>query len=588
MADAEPSWTKTAGTPEKARSGLQVDSSSSNQIKDVIQDLFQIQSAAHGYAGPQTQQELVRLITRLVGSLSTLSNDASTLQTQIPPEIIDYVDEGRNPDIYTREFVELVQKGNQYLKGKSEAFTGFRDALAHEITKAWPDMKKDVENVDFSTALVSYVAEPYVFDSLVSKTDKMPAYRNIIINLVSQFDILNIPEYAPPAPLDDPFSAPPALADKSLVSCYIPIYPLSQFWLSYSISAPHPPKALYYFKLFINGACVVSWGCGEENGFKGKTTYGLFDSGNRWMGEPGVDVRAFTFACGTSTRHAMHGIPGQMMEVRVYRSCGRKRIRPELEDFKAIIARSGNQSQPPQLKSSKGQSKNLPGGINLLNAGVLPDDHPRRFYAYSLLDPLDQPFATFRWYYRSWPQLEALGVTRPLQSPRQNEADPHMASSHPNDGPSELDLRITSPPSPPESLIDQTLSPSSISDISPLTIRSLSLPATPLIDLPPRHSAVSSPLKCAESAAALPPCSSAAVSQSRFAQLVRGSSRSPSPPKRNDSVRPSSPARLRRTASMGALVGAVQNAMKRHGRGSQETSSEELVERVHAVAGKKE
>lgn len=57
------------------------------------------------------------------------------------------MDEGRNPDIYTREFIELVQKGNQYLKGKSEAFTGFRDALADEMMKAWPEMKKDVEEV---------------------------------------------------------------------------------------------------------------------------------------------------------------------------------------------------------------------------------------------------------------------------------------------------------------------------------------------------------------------------------------------------------------------------------------------------------
>ncbi|KAL8920727.1 MAG: hypothetical protein Q9208_006057 [Pyrenodesmia sp. 3 TL-2023] len=118
-----------------------------DQVKDVIQDLFQIQAAAHGYAGPQTEQELVRLITQLVGSLSTLSNDASTLSTRIPPEIIDYVDQGRNPDIYTREFVELVQKGNQYLKGKSEALSGFRDALADEMTKAWPEMQNDVEAV---------------------------------------------------------------------------------------------------------------------------------------------------------------------------------------------------------------------------------------------------------------------------------------------------------------------------------------------------------------------------------------------------------------------------------------------------------
>ncbi|KAL8709149.1 MAG: hypothetical protein Q9220_006029 [cf. Caloplaca sp. 1 TL-2023] len=117
------------------------------QIKDVIQNLFQIQVATQYYAGPQTQQELVRLITRLSASLVTLSNDAETIPTRVPPEIIDYVDDGRNPDIYTREFVELVQKGNQYLKGKSEAFTGFRDALADEMVKAWPEMKMDVDKV---------------------------------------------------------------------------------------------------------------------------------------------------------------------------------------------------------------------------------------------------------------------------------------------------------------------------------------------------------------------------------------------------------------------------------------------------------
>ncbi|KAL8810400.1 MAG: hypothetical protein Q9223_002468 [Gallowayella weberi] len=118
-----------------------------DQIKDVIQDLFQIQVATHNYAGPQTQQELVQLITQLAGSLSELSNNASTLPNLIPPEIVEYVDDGRNPDIYTREFVELVQKSNQYLKGKSEAFADFSSALAEEMVRAWPEMKTDVNNV---------------------------------------------------------------------------------------------------------------------------------------------------------------------------------------------------------------------------------------------------------------------------------------------------------------------------------------------------------------------------------------------------------------------------------------------------------
>lgn len=57
------------------------------------------------------------------------------------------MDEGRNPDIYTREFVELVVKGNQYLKGKGEAFAGFRDLLAEEMRTAWPDMGGEIERV---------------------------------------------------------------------------------------------------------------------------------------------------------------------------------------------------------------------------------------------------------------------------------------------------------------------------------------------------------------------------------------------------------------------------------------------------------
>lgn len=73
-----------------------------------------------------------------------MSTTSSALPIQIPPEIIEYVDQSRNPDIYTREFVEIVQKNNQHLKGKSEAFAGFRDILSEEIVKAMPELKTEV------------------------------------------------------------------------------------------------------------------------------------------------------------------------------------------------------------------------------------------------------------------------------------------------------------------------------------------------------------------------------------------------------------------------------------------------------------
>ena len=202
-----------------------------------------------------------------------------------------------------------------------------------------------------------------IYDQVPKIHCKMPVYRNITINLVSQFDILNIPEYAPPATPDDPFSMSPALVDSSLVSCYIPIYPLSQFWFSYSVSAPHPPRALYYFKLFINGARIVSWGCGERDGFKGRTMYGLYGSGDRWMGLPDVAARAFTFASDATTKQTMRNTLAQVIEIKVYRARARKRIRPELEHYSAVTSRSGNQVPASQSKSSKGQSHNIRGGI---------------------------------------------------------------------------------------------------------------------------------------------------------------------------------------------------------------------------------
>ncbi|KAL4965146.1 mediator complex subunit NUT2 [Aspergillus stella-maris] len=138
-----------------------------DELKDIIQHLFEIQSAVHGYLGPETQQELVRKIKNLTTSLSTLSihtrddpsatnqntnNNTNSLDPTlhsiaIPPEIIDYVDASRNPDIYTREFVELVQRGNQDLKGKKEAFASFRDVLAREMRGAMPEIRGEVQRV---------------------------------------------------------------------------------------------------------------------------------------------------------------------------------------------------------------------------------------------------------------------------------------------------------------------------------------------------------------------------------------------------------------------------------------------------------
>lgn len=73
------------------------------------------------------------------------------LPTHIPVEIIQYVESSRNPDIYTREFVELVMRYNQAHKGRADAFAQFRDILGAEMASAIPEIKGDVRTVVEST-----------------------------------------------------------------------------------------------------------------------------------------------------------------------------------------------------------------------------------------------------------------------------------------------------------------------------------------------------------------------------------------------------------------------------------------------------
>lgn len=87
----------------------------------------------------------------MIKNLTELCRRTERLPIGLPPEVISYVESSRNPDIYTREFVELVQKLNQQLKGRSQAYADFRDVLAREMMSALPECRNDVRRVVEST-----------------------------------------------------------------------------------------------------------------------------------------------------------------------------------------------------------------------------------------------------------------------------------------------------------------------------------------------------------------------------------------------------------------------------------------------------
>lgn len=468
-------------------------------------------------------------------------------------------------------------------------------ALAYVFSSSYNQQQRFTADkcIDFTTYT------PHCTTPFPSNVAIMPNYRSITISLLSQFDVLTIPEFSPPAVANDPFVASPTLisSDQALVSVYIPIYSSSQFWLNYSISAPHPPKALYYFKLYLNGACVMSWGCGEEDGYKGKTMFGLYDSGAVFFGQRVIEKRILSFSNenGFVPDHTVDD-PKDVMEVKVFRAKGRKRIKPAVEVFHNIVAAKNSTMKSPHQLGGGGIRQATSTGIaqavnyllcySLVNAGLVPIKHPQRYYKYALLDPLDQPFATFRYFYRTWgrfrpppqllpvhqltlgphiDQLEYLGIIPGSHSPStfpssHTDSPPERPAS-----PVQNSINTTSSTSTGFSVITDNENAESFGDSHPaIDLTSIAkaahalLPTCPAPATFPVQSSENRPTEVPRSATPRP---TSITTKTHFTDFLRAMS-----PSKGHKPPSPSPTRVHRSMSIGVLLDVVNNAVRRRGR----------------------
>ncbi|KAI1629185.1 hypothetical protein EDD37DRAFT_40008 [Exophiala viscosa] len=233
-------------------------------------------------------------------------------------------------------------------------------------------------------------------------------FRGIEVCIISQFDICKLPEFhypTPPQPAD-PFQVDsnhePMIASPSpTASCHVPIYPGSQIWFEYSIDGPHPPGAAYYFKLFINGKVITAWDCTAKHDFHGKMMYNLVNDGTEPLtGGLAVRRQALRFGDGLEDRQVGE-LDDDLIQINVYRIEHRKRIRDLVQGLGSV-----------DVKSTTAD------GLRLTNSGVVePGFRPRR-YRYQLLDPVDMPYAAFRFFCRPYEYLEKHGIVPAARSTR--------------------------------------------------------------------------------------------------------------------------------------------------------------------------
>lgn len=89
---------------------------------------------------PQGQSVLNQKINSMVHEMQEIERCKSHVaDVQVPLEVFDYIDQGRNPHLYTKDCMEKALAKNEQVKGKIDAYRKFKAQLLVELTKGFPN-----------------------------------------------------------------------------------------------------------------------------------------------------------------------------------------------------------------------------------------------------------------------------------------------------------------------------------------------------------------------------------------------------------------------------------------------------------------
>jgi len=183
----------------------------------------------------------------------------------------------------------------------------------------------------------------------------MPEYRSIKFALHSPSEVSPISEFSP-LPQEHYISrgvvrTVPKHRDESSSTCsvYVPVSEGSMFWIAYSISPPIPDGHYFLFKLYINGRHILSWSTGKEEGWTGKTMFGLYERPEDEDGKKRVEKRVLSFTSPDQKSKVWDDVKdpfedNMRMEIKVHRAHGRVRMEREMQEY----------SKTPHAQDAKG------------------------------------------------------------------------------------------------------------------------------------------------------------------------------------------------------------------------------------------
>lgn len=122
------------------------------KVANLIESFIELGVLVHDNQGtPQSNLALSNKIQTLTNQLKTVSHSDDLRDRLIPVDVVSYIEDGRNPDIYTREFIEVTAKLNAKLKGKMQGFEKLGNMLSEKLAQEYPRLEDGLKDVKSRT-----------------------------------------------------------------------------------------------------------------------------------------------------------------------------------------------------------------------------------------------------------------------------------------------------------------------------------------------------------------------------------------------------------------------------------------------------
>jgi mediator of RNA polymerase II transcription subunit 10 len=111
----------------------------SQHLERAVENVRQIRIIVSDFQ-QQGQPGLNQKLQQIVKDLQEIDKLRPKVQDiQVPLEVFDYIDSGRNPSYYTKDCMEKALAKNEEERGKIEAYRMFKARLLLELTSTFPN-----------------------------------------------------------------------------------------------------------------------------------------------------------------------------------------------------------------------------------------------------------------------------------------------------------------------------------------------------------------------------------------------------------------------------------------------------------------